>query len=363
MTPSSLYQERIKAFTLQKDPVQLEVMKKFDALQMALQTSEDNNKPSFLARFFTPKKWQFIPGYYLWGGVGRGKTMLMDIFYESLDTPYKKRLHFHRFMQVVHKELRKLGNTKNPLSRVADKLSEECRVLCLDEFHVNDIADAMILGGLLDALFQQGITLLTTSNRPPDDLYENGLQRERFIHAIDKLKKYTDVTNVDNNTDYRLLTLQTQHTYHYPLNLDTAEKLRSIFATLTTCEDSKINTTHINDHEIPIMGEAEGAIWFDFSIICEGNRSQNDYIEIAQEHHSVFISNIPILDDMQKDSARRFLNLLDVFYDHKVKLIVSAAAEPHKLYTGKFLAFEFDRAVSRLIEMQSEEYLAHKHLC
>ncbi len=359
MTPSSLYKTRVSEFSLQVDPIQTEMMKKFDALQGALKESAEPIKKSF---FKKSKKWQFIPGYYLWGGVGRGKTMLMDIFYECLDTPYKKRVHFHRFMQTIHQELRKLENTKNPLALIAEKYSAECRVLCLDEFHVNDIADAMILGGLLEHLFDHGLTLLTTSNRPPDDLYENGLQRQRFLPAIEKLKQYTQVLNIDNDTDYRLLTLQSNHTYHYPLNTATEAQIALIFATITTGLCNSSNEITIAGHTLPTLGCSEGAIWFDFSIICESNRSQNDYLEIAQEHHSVFISNIPIMDDIQKDAARRFLNLLDVFYDHKVKLIVTAAAPAHEIYNGKFLSFEFDRAVSRLIEMQSEEYLAHKHI-
>lgn len=366
MKPSALYQERLQTFNLQHDPVQAKMMEQFDTLQHALASTSNKPKSSFISRLLKPSDttpaWHFVPGYYMWGGVGRGKTMLMDIFYDSLDTPHKQRVHFHRFMQSIHKSLRQHENTKNPLHIIAGEISQNCRVLCLDEFHVNDIGDAMLLGGLLEVLFAQGITLLTTSNRPPDDLYKDGLQRERFVPAIERLKSNTHVVNIDNEVDYRLLTLQTNHTYHQPLNAQTAEKLQHIFTTLTTGEPCDNTHIEIEGHQIPILGEAEGAIWFDFSVLCEGNRSQNDYIEIAQEHHSVFVSNIPVMNDELKDAARRFLNLLDVFYDHKVKLIVTAAAEAHHLYKGEFLAFEFDRAVSRMIEMQSEEYLAQNHM-
>ncbi len=361
MKPSALYLQRVEEFNLQNDPVQSEMMAKLDVLQEAI----DNKAPpktGFLSAIFGKKTDELIKGYYMWGGVGRGKTMLMDIFFECLETPFKERVHFHRFMQTIHQELHKSKNTSDPLNAIADKLSKRFNVLCLDEFHVNDIADAMILGGLLNALFDRGITLLTTSNRPPDDLYKNGLQRERFVPAIEKLKTHTHVLNIDNETDYRLLTLKTNQTYHTPLNDKTAAKMQTIFSALTTGEASNNTFIEVQNHKIAILGEAEGAIWFDFDSICDTNRSQNDYLEIAQEHHSVFISDIPIIDDMRKDAARRFLNLLDVLYDHKVKLIMSAEAEAENLYAGKFLAFEFDRAVSRLIEMQSEEYLAYKHL-
>lgn len=362
MKPSELYQQRKAELDLQDDPIQDHVAQLYDQLQEKFDAEALTlaKKPSFFSR----KKIQRenIRGMYIWGGVGRGKTMLMDLFYDTLKQDNKLRMHFHRFMSTVHEELRQLQGQEDTLVTVAKKIAKETRVLCLDEFHVNDIGDAMILGTLMQELFKRKVTLITTSNRPPDDLYKDGLQRARFIPAIEALKEFCSVIELDNQTDYRLLTLQREHTYNYPLGKEAEANMLHTFKALTSNEPCETCSIAVNGREIKHNGEAEGVIWFEFNELCETARSQEDYLEIATEHHSVLLSNIPAMDNDHNDAARRLLNLLDVFYDHKVKLIVSADAPVDKLYQGKKLAFEFDRATSRLLEMQSEEYLQMAHI-
>lgn len=361
MKPSELYQQRKLELNLQADPVQDAMVALYDQLQQTLEDEARNPpKRGLFNRSKSARK--DIKGFYIWGGVGRGKTMLMDLFFDTLQRQDKLRMHFHRFMSYVHEELRQLGNEADTLTKVARKIARQTRVLCLDEFHVNDIGDAMILGTLMQELFKQRVTLLTTSNRPPDDLYKDGLQRARFIPAIEALKNHCQVIELDNATDYRLLTLQRDDTYHYPLDQAADDIMHHSFRALTSNEPSDTNCLNINGRNIMHRGQAEGVIWFEFAELCESARSQEDYLEIAIEHHTVFLSNMPQMNNDHNDAARRLLNLLDVLYDHKVKLVVSAEAPAHELYRGSKLAFEFDRATSRLLEMQSEEYLAQAHI-
>lgn len=287
--------------------------------------------------------------------------MLMDIFYDSLPFKQKSRQHFHHFIHRIHQQLQLHKNRQNPLALVAGSLAQQSRVLCLDEFHVNDITDAMLLSGLLAMLSEHGVCLVTTSNYKPDDLYKNGLQRSRFLPAIALIKARMEVLNLDNDTDYRLEALRKRGTYHYPLTDESRELMQTAFETLTSHEQWEEGFIVINNRKISVERIADGVIWFDFETLCNSPRSQADYIEIACRHHSILLSGLPAMGDMENDAARRFLNLLDVFYDRRVKLIIAAEVPIEKIYTGRRLAFEFQRATSRLIEMQSENYLGRVH--
>ena len=300
-------------------------------------------------------------GLYFWGGVGRGKTYLMDTFFECLPFSRKSRVHFHRFMQRVHEDLRALEGEKNPLELVADKLAREARILCFDEFFVTDIGDAMILAGLMKALFARGVTLVATSNIEPQKLYENGLQRQRFLPVIALIEKYTQVLNVDAGVDYRLRTLQQATLYHFPLNEEADRSLEDSFTRLAGESGKHWERLVVNSRYLTCRCVANGVAWFDFAELCDGPRSQNDYIELARIFHSVLISGVPQFDADKNDQARRFINLVDEFYDRNVKLVLTAAKPLLELYLEGKLAFEFQRTTSRLLEMQSVEYLALQH--
>ncbi|MEJ0038493.1 MAG: cell division protein ZapE [Gammaproteobacteria bacterium] len=300
-------------------------------------------------------------GLYLWGGVGRGKTWLMDLFFQSLPFEEKRRRHFHRFMYDVHAQLKDLANRESPLEIVADNIAAETRVLCFDELFVSDIADAMILGTLLDALSRRGVSLVATSNVPPKDLYKEGLQRARFLPAIKLLEDHTRVLAVDGGTDYRLRQLTQAGTYIASSDPQADARLSGLFDDLSDSDPCEGGSVEIEGRPIPVVKESENVIWFEFEALCEGPRSQNDYIEIAREYQSVIVSRIPVLTAQRENAARRFIALIDELYDRHVNLIVSAAAAPEGLYKGDRLDFEFQRTVSRLTEMQSEEYLASEH--
>ncbi len=302
-------------------------------------------------------------GLYLYGGVGRGKTYLMDVFFESLPFQNKMRTHFHRFMQRVHAELTLLKQQKNPLERVARKISAEARVICFDEFFVSDIGDAMILGGLLTHLLNDGVTLVTTSNIHPDRLYENGLQRERFLPAIALLKRDTAVVELDGGVDYRLRSLQQAKIYHSPLGDESDKELAGSFRRLVP-EHAVVQAGEV----IEVLGRpitarqcADDVIWFDFVELCGGPRSAYDYIELAKVYQTILLSNVPQLRAENDDMARRFVSLVDELYDRNVKLIISAEVPLLQLYVGSSLAFVFERTSSRLLEMQSQDYLAREH--
>ncbi|MCG8316665.1 MAG: AFG1 family ATPase, partial [Pseudomonadales bacterium] len=296
-----------------------------------------------------------------WGGVGRGKTYLVDTFYESLPFRRKLRVHFHRFMQRVHRELRELQGEKNPLEIVAKRIADDAVVLCFDEFFVSDITDAMILAELMDKLFGRGVTLVATSNIVPESLYENGLQRQRFLPAIDLLLEHTQVVNVDSGIDYRLRALEQAEIYHSPLDEAAKTCMIESFESLAPEPGERDVAIEIEGRDIPARRVADDVLWCDFTALCDGPRSQNDYIEIAKIYHAVLVSNVPVMTGASDDLARRFVNMVDEFYDRNVKLIISAQADVDGLYTGSNLQFVFERTKSRLIEMQSHDYLARAH--
>ena len=300
-------------------------------------------------------------GLYIWGGVGRGKTHLVDTFYDSLALERKLRVHFHRFMQRLHAALTQHSGAKNPLEVVADDIADEALVLCFDEFFVSDIGDAMILGGLIDALFRRGVTLVTTSNIPPQELYRDGLQRSRFLPAIALLEQHLTVTHLEAATDYRFRTLQRADLWHVPHDRTAAEALSAYFSSLTGREAGDPRSVDINQRPLTLLADAPGVAWATFSTLCEEPRSAVDYVEMAREYHTILIEQIPLLDRDKEDAARRFINLVDEFYDRNVKLIATGAQAPEALYDGSRLRFEFDRTVSRLQEMRTEEYLKAEH--
>lgn len=303
-----------------------------------------------------------VRGLYLWGGVGRGKTYLVDTFVDALPIERKRRIHFHSFMRAVHAELKELKQQEEPLRIVARRFAEQARVICLDELFVSDITDAMLLYGLFKELFAQGITLVTTSNLPPDDLYKDGLQRARFLPAIDLLKQHVEVLNVDGGVDYRLRYLEKVEIYHHPLDERADQILNDAFNHIAPEPGHRGGYLAVEGRQIPTRREADDIVWFDFTAICDGPRGTNDYIEIARCFHTVLISNVPVLDWQMENQARRFVNLVDEFYDRSVNLMISAAAPPHALYAGEKLKFEFQRTISRLEEMQSHDYLERQHI-
>jgi cell division protein ZapE len=300
-------------------------------------------------------------GVYLWGGVGRGKTMLMDYFHQSLRRGSSERTHFYRFMRQVHAELRAGERRSDPLEAVAERLAQQARVICLDEFFVADIADAMILAGLFAGLFRRGVTLVATSNVRPVDLYKDGLQRARFLPAIDLIERHMQVVRLDGGIDYRLRQLEQAPTYLDSTLPETAAAMGARFARMAGEDAAGRSVLQIEDRPVTALANGPGLVWFDFPDICEGPRSQNDYIEIARTFHTVFISNVPIFTAQTENEARRFIMLIDEFYDRNVNLVLSAAAAPAALYRGEKLTAEFQRAASRLIEMQTEAYLAGEH--
>ncbi|MBM4197584.1 MAG: AFG1 family ATPase [Gammaproteobacteria bacterium] len=303
-----------------------------------------------------------VRGAYLWGGVGRGKTWVMDLFFESLPFRDKLRYHFHRLMYRVHGRLKSLPNREDPLKIVAAEFAEQARVICFDEFYVTDIADAMILGNLLDALFRRGVTLVATSNIPPEDLYRDGLQRQRFLPAIDLIRGHTEVLQVDAGIDYRLRVLEQAEIWHSPLDTDADTNLSGWFSAIAPDAGTRGQPIEINDRDIPARRRADGIAWFDFAALCAGPRSQDDYIEIARAFQTVILSAVPVMNETSENEARRFIALVEEFYDRRVKLIVSAEAPIETIYRGQRLGQEFERTRSRLLEMQSHDYLAAPHV-
>lgn len=303
-----------------------------------------------------------LKGLYFWGGVGRGKTYLVDTFYECLPTERKLRIHFHRFMHKVHDELKTLVGVSDPLKIVADRFKAETDILCFDEFFVSDITDAMILGTLMQELFARGITLVATSNIEPDGLYRNGLQRARFLPAIALIKEHTVIVNVDSGIDYRLRTLEQAEIYHAPLDAKAEENLQNYFQALSADPRCDRALIEIAGRQLRSRKEAKGIIWFDFSELCETARSQYDYMELSKLYHTVLLSGVTQMGQGRDDVARRFIALVDEFYERHVKLIISASEPMEKLYTQGLLTFEFKRCLSRLQEMQSHDYLAREHL-
>ncbi|MBG6073095.1 cell division protein ZapE [Polaromonas sp. CG_23.6] len=299
-------------------------------------------------------------GVYMYGGVGRGKSFLMDCFFNAVPLKRKVRLHFHEFMREVHRELMDLQGTPNPLDALGKRIAKRFRLICFDEFHVADITDAMILHRMLVSLFDNGVGFVTTSNFHPDKLYPNGLHRDRILPAIELLKLHLDVINVDNGTDYRRRTLEQATLYHSPLGLEADAEMTETFNRLAASQDEN-PVLHIESRQIQARRKAGGLVWFDFKTLCGGPRSQNDYLEIATQFHTVLVSDVPNMPVRMASEARRFTWLVDVLYDRRVKLILSAAVPPEALYTEGPLVHEFARTVSRLNEMQSMEFLALEH--
>jgi cell division protein ZapE len=296
-------------------------------------------------------------GVYMWGGVGRGKSFLMDCFFQAVPLTRKTRLHFHEFMREVHRELQELKGTPDPLQELGKRIARRFRLICFDEFHVADVTDAMILYRLLEAMFANRVSIVTTSNFHPDGLYPNGLHRDRILPAIALLKENLEVINVDAGTDYRRRTLERVKRYHAPLNAEAEAALTDAFEQLAEARDED-PVLHIEQREITARRKAGGVVWFDFKWLCGGPRSQNDYLEIASRFHTLILSNVPQMQPRMASEARRFTWLIDVLYDRRVKLIISAEVPPEQLYIEGPLAHEFPRTVSRLMEMQTAEFLA-----
>lgn len=345
------------------DPAQAAAIRALEAVgrQLASRGRRSARLPDLANRLFG-RQLPPVRGAYLWGGVGRGKTFVMDLFFECLPFEDKLRFHFHRLMYRVHGQLKALKNEADPLQIVAADFARQARVICFDEFFVTDIADAMILGNLLDGLFSRGVTLIATSNIPPDDLYKGGLQRARFLPAIGLIKTHAEILRVDAGIDYRLRVLERAEIYHSPLDAGADASLDRWFSDIAPDDGTADQPIEINGRDIRTRRRADGIAWFDFAELCDGPRSADDYIEIARAFQAVVISAVPVLDETRENQARRFIALVDEFYDRKVKLIVSAAAPVADLYRGARLVREFERTRSRLLEMQSMAYLAAPHV-
>jgi len=362
VTPLDRYRYDLRRPDFFDDPEQLRVVEHLQKLYDEL-AGQSMDRPGLLSRLgLRNAVTDPVAGLYIWGPVGRGKTWLVDLFFESLPFEAKQRTHFHRFMRRVHNELKNLRERRDPLAIVAERFAGQTRVLCFDEFVVNDITDAMILGGLLDRLFDLGVTLVATSNVAPDKLYEDGLQRDRFLPAIESIKTNTRVVHVQGTTDYRLQFLEKARTYLMPPGPDADEALRHNFDHVAPEAGREDELLEVEGRELQSVRVADGVVWFEFEVICGGPRSQNDYIELASCFHTVMVSDVPIFTADDNDSARRFINLVDVMYDRRVTMLFSAEASPDRLYQGRRLAEEFKRTASRLVEMQSKQYLAQTHL-
>lgn len=351
---TQLYRDTLKARGYRSDPAQLRAV-------VALQRCQDEwadykaRRSNALTKLLRHPP---IPrGVYMYGGVGRGKSFLMDCFFQAVPLTRKTRLHFHEFMREVHRELQDLKGTVNPLDELGRRIARRYRLICFDEFHVADVTDAMILHRLLEALFKHRVSIVTTSNFHPDGLYPNGLHRDRILPAIELLKQHLEVINVDNGTDYRQRTLEHVKLYHCPLGEQADAQMAQAFEELAEARDES-PLLHIEQREIRARRRAGGVVWFDFQELCGGPRSQNDYLELATQFHTVLLSNVPHMPVRMASEARRFTWLVDVLYDRRVKLIMSAEVPPEQLYTEGPLAHEFPRTVSRLTEMQSREFLS-----
>jgi cell division protein ZapE len=348
------YEAELQARGYTADPAQLRAV---DALERcarewaAYKEKRSNAIKKLINRPDIPR------GVYMYGGVGRGKSFLMDCFYNAVPLRRKTRLHFHEFMREVHRELSDLQGTVNPLDVLAQRMALRYKLICFDEFHVADITDALILHRLLAALFENGVGFVTTSNFKPDDLYPGGMHRDRILPAIALLNERLEVLSVDNGTDYRQRTMESVKMYHLPLGLQAEQEMEAAFVALAETHDED-PVLHIEARQIHALRKAGGIVWFDFKTLCGGPRSQNDYLEIASRFHTVLLSNVPQMPVRLASEARRFTWLVDVLYDRRVKLILSAAVAPEDLYTEGPMSHEFPRTVSRLNEMQSKEFLA-----
>lgn len=362
MSPGLQYRQAIDAGTLEPDKAQAQAIEAFDDLHARLVADgEARRRLSARVAATIGRRPEPVRGLYVHGGVGTGKTHLFDLFFDALPFEDKLRLHFHRFMFLVHEQLRGLGERSSPLEDVAAQFAGRARVLCLDEMHVNDITDAMLMHGLLRGLFKRGVTLVTTSNVPPDGLYADGLQRAQFLPAIDLLHAHTDILRLDGGTDWRLRNMAGAEVWHVPHDREADMQLVETFEHAVAVNRRKRDWIEVNGRRIPVVYWADGVAWFDFRSLCRTPRSSSDYLEIARFFHTVLLRRVPVMGDADDDAARRFVNLIDTLYDRNVRLYASAAARPDQLYTGTRLAFEFRRTASRLREMQTSEYLHQPH--
>ena len=353
------YATALEAKGFEADPAQRQAVERLETLYESLvsfKTARGNKIRRLISAPAVPR------GVYFWGGVGRGKSFIMDCFFAAVPYKRKKRIHFHAFMHQIHAELRQHAGKADPLALVAARIAKETRLLCFDEFHVSDIADAMILGRLLEILFEKGVVFVMTSNYPPDNLYPNGLQRQNFLPTIALIKSKMDVMPLDGGQDYRLRKLEVMPVYHVPHDTETERALAEYFEVAATMPGTMGEGIDINNRQINTVRLAPGVVWFDFHSICGDGRAQTDYLELVREYHTILVSDIPVLEVRHGAEARRFTWLVDVCYDHRVKLILSAATYPDDLYVEGPNAHEFFRTASRLTEMQSREYLALPHL-
>ena len=364
-TPIDKYSALVDSGRLISDPGQKEAIERLNELYLELMrvSWKQSLKPlkQYFPMSFVTKKKNSVRGLYLCGGVGRGKTMLMDMFYSCLPQDMAQRYHFHRFMRRVHEELTSRSGTKDPIKDIAEHFARETRVICFDEFYVSDIADAMILGELLKWLFDREVILVATSNSEPKNLYPNGLQRVKFLPAIDLLYKHINLVLVLSDQDFRLRALNDANVYYSPVSADSQKLMLESFRSLTDRDVKEGEKIRVLGRNISTVRESADLAWFDFSELCEGPRSQNDFIELSKIYQTVFLSGVPILNQRYESAARRFISLVDEFYDRGVKLIIEAEASPGELYKGEQLIFEFRRTESRLLEMQSLEYLSKEH--
>jgi cell division protein ZapE len=361
-TLTARYQAQLQQRGFHEDAAQRAALEQLEALRTRLLAAATAASLRLrVAALFGGPHYPQIRGIYLYGSVGRGKTWLMDLFYASLPPGWARRRHFHRFMYDVHRRLGQLKRQRDPLASVAAALAREARVLCFDELFVSDIADAMILGGLFTQLFARGVTLVATSNVPPDELYRDGLQRQRFLPAIELLKQHLQLVRLAGDTDYRLRELTQAGIYLPSGAAETPRRLATLFERLADHGSQSGGSIEIAGRPIAVVRVAAGVVWCEFSALCAGPRSQDDYIEIAREYAAVILANVPRFSPEQEDQARRFIALVDELYDRNVKLVISAAAAPAALYRGERLGALFARTASRLIEMQSEEYLRREH--
>ena len=368
MNLRSIYENRIHDLGFVADEAQIRSIAVLDRIATELIATRSRRSIARLKRRYLGKLASYyaeahpVTGAYLWGGVGRGKTFMMDLFFESLPFTEKHRYHFHRLMYHMHSDLKKLKNHEDPLEIVADNLANKACVICFDEFFVSDIADAMLLGKLLDALIRRGVTLVATSNIPPTELYRDGLQRQQFLPVIELIKQHTEIVIVDGDADYRLRVLEQAEIYHSPLDARANQNLNDYFCRIAPEVGTSGQPMEVLGRNILTRKRADGIAWFAFTDLCDGPRSQDDYIEIARSFQTVILSDVPLLDELKENQARRLVALVDEFYDRKVKLIISAAAPIDDIYTGSRLQREFERTRSRLREMQSKVYLAAAHL-
>jgi len=352
MTPIERYHAASAKGIIVEDARQLVVMEYFQRVYFDL-TTEYRKRNKIIAFF---RRQHVVKGFYLWGNVGVGKTFMMDCFYESLPFPEKIRMHFHSFMAMIHQSLKAHQGEKNPLQAIADDIAKRAIVICFDEFFVSDITDAMLLGGLFAALFKRGVTLVATSNTRPDDLYKNGLQREQFLPAIELIKSNTDVFYIHSDVDYRLRHLKEAGVFFTPLDQAAADNMEKSFAQLTIGQTVKYDAVEIQGRLIPVLGRSDDVIWFEFEHLCRVPRSQQDYLEIASHYRIVLVSRIPVIPESAKDTVCLFVSLVDVLYDARVRLVMSAAEPVPQLYLRGFMVMEYARTHSRLLEMQSTDY-------